>query len=188
MPLLDSSCISAPDVDEDTPEQSVLGLASDFDSSAHSMLELLDVAKQERKLWEGVAHETIALLKEQIKYKKCFIKEKAKHIHGVASNTRSNNKLKRHQKMMERTADRYNLARERMLRLGLSPDDPDFQPITKSDLWMNDITVARNRKGGRKRYEERIEPWFWRSAGNNTSEEKAEWSIECMCLKPPLLL
>ena len=181
MPSIDSSHISGPDVDEETPQNSIIGLPSDVDINRHEELELTDIARVELKLWEGVAYDVITTLKEQIKFKKCFLVEKAKSVRGVSGNTRANQMAERAQKAMELTADRYNFVRDRMLRLGMPRDEKRFQHIAKTDLWMIDINAPRTRRNAKDSKGEgrKSEPWYWRiewSAGS--SEEKESWSVE----------
>ena len=181
MPSIDSSYISGPDVDEENPQGSILGLPSDVDSNRHEELELTDIAQLELKLWEGVAYDIITTLKEQIKFKKCFLAEKAKSVRGVRATTRTNQMTECTQKAMEVNADRYNFVRDRMLRLGMPRDEKRFQPIAKTDLWMIDINAPRTRRNTKdsKGKGNKSEPWYWRIEwSSGSSEEKESWSVE----------
>ena len=182
MPTIDSSLISSPDDDDERPLDTILGLPSDIDLARHADMEIIELAKLELKLWEGVAYDIISSLKEEIKYKKCFLNEKQRSLKGVRQNTRSNQALERLQKVIERTRNQYNFVREHLIRLGLPEDDKRFQPIGKKDLWMMNINTPRNRRGtarGSHDVEPKIEPWYWRTTWNSeASSEEKSWSIE----------
>lgn len=183
MPLVDASHISTPDVDRDTPEVSVLGLPSDLERRVHTRLEINELAEMELKIWQGVAYNILATLKDQIKYRTAFTIVKADYVRGTNANTRSAASLNVIRNHITRTANLYNFVRSRMLRVGLSADSVSFQHIGQGDLWMHGTTTSRTRsttKTRKKTVPEKEEPWYWtvEMPPNLSTEERKAWSVE----------
>lgn len=172
MPTLSAS--DEPELAEN-PEDQDLGLPSDFNQGDRERLCLNSFAQIEKSLLEGLAHDALAAVREHIKHKKAYLQLKDEVIRNQGANTRAQAILKRAQNLTLTHANRYNFIRERLLLLGLSPNDSTFRPLsTKDDLWMYSFNTSRTRRS------EGSEPWYWtmQPVGNATDKEMQEWMLE----------
>jgi len=62
------------------PEDTTLGLPSDFTQASRASLKLESLATIEMTLLEGLAHDTLAAIREQIKHKKAFLQQKDEEV------------------------------------------------------------------------------------------------------------
>lgn len=164
------------------PEDDILGLPSDFEESDRVRLNLVELADIERQLLEGLAHDTLADVRETLKHKKSLYRQKEKEVRGQGANTIANNLLARSDVLAKRAAELYNFIRGRLLLLGMLETDDTFKVImVPGDLWMYGDTESRTRNAERK--EKGPEPWYWtvKALANGSDKEKKEWSLESEC-------
>ena len=157
------------------PENERLMIPSEF-SDAHRMsLGIQELAKVERSLREGQAHDALDKVWLAIQTFNYNTKFKVDNVRGQRPNTRAQEFLSSLSKDKVSAADKYRRVRTALLRLGLPEGDLSLQPLLNDQLWSkNENSPAA--QGDAKRED----PWFWtvgRPSGLSPREE-AEWQIE----------
>lgn len=156
-------------------EDEVLGLPSDFTEDDRRRLKLGVSADIEKRLLEGLAHDALSDLREQLKHNKAKLQQKDEEVRGQGANTRAQTILKTAKGISVAHANRYNFIRSRLLRLGLAESDVIFKHLdTKKELWMHSIHKSRMQRS------DHPEPWFWNieEALGATSQEMEQHKIE----------
>jgi hypothetical protein len=157
------------------PEAENLLLPSYLTVDKRSRHGIVDLAEIEFNLREGQAHDALEEVRLAIKTFNYNLKFKVKNVRGQRANTRAQAFLATLTADKIKGAQRYRLARNALIALGLSTSDLSLQPLNDSELWGKDSSEPS--KLGDTRTEE---PWFWtvgRPSGLST-EQEVEWSLE----------
>jgi hypothetical protein len=157
------------------PENERLMIPSQFSDAHRRSLGIQELAKVERSLREGQAHDALDKVQLAIQMFNYNMKFKVDNIRGQRPSTRTEEFLASLSKDKVSAADKYRRVRTALLRLGLSEGDLSLQPLLNDQLWCkNENSPAA--QGDAKRED----PWYWmvgRPSGLSPREE-AEWQIE----------
>ena len=165
-------------VDPKTPELDKLLLPSSFDPALHEHLGLTSLGAIEYHLQEGQAYDALNDLREKIKIYNTNSDYKKKSVFGQSANTRTQAFLKQLSADKVNAADKYRIARQALISLGLSNSDPMLQELHNDQLYGKD--TSQSAKLGDSKQED---PWFW-TVGRPSSftvKKQTEWSLECRC-------
>lgn len=162
-----------------TPENENLHLPSDLNEPTRRALGMSEMAQIEYTLREGQAYDALADVRIAIKTFNFNVAFKIAQIHGQTANTRAQNFLRTLANDRIVAADEYRRARNALLKLGLSEDDPNLLPLVNEELY------AKNTRDSPKMGESGdVDPWFWTVGRprNMTKREEEEWSVERECV------
>lgn len=157
------------------PEAENLLLPSYLTADERNQHGLVDLAKIEFNLREGQAHDALEEVRLAIKTFNYNLKFKVQNVRGQSANTRAQAFLTTLTTDKIKSAQKYRLARNALIALGLSSTDLSLQPLIDSQLWAKDS--SKPSRLGDTRTEE---PWFW-SVGRPSglsAEQELEWSLE----------
>jgi hypothetical protein len=122
--------MAANDVAQEAIEDQTLYIPSDFDLGNRTSLHLKDAGDLEWNLWEGALYDVLSQLRTHIRYVSSLVTEKNANASGQSGKTRAGTKIQDAQFLRDLDMALYSAGRERMLKLGLSADDPRFPPMT----------------------------------------------------------
>ncbi|KAH6914266.1 hypothetical protein BKA70DRAFT_1182325 [Coprinopsis sp. MPI-PUGE-AT-0042] len=111
-------------------EDQALYTPSDFDLGNRMLLHLTEAGNMEHSLWEGALYDVLSQLRTHIRYVASLIAEKSSNASGQSLKTRAMAKIHDAEFLRDLDMAVYSAGRERMLKLGLSADDPRFPPMT----------------------------------------------------------
>ncbi|KAH6866280.1 hypothetical protein BKA70DRAFT_1498246 [Coprinopsis sp. MPI-PUGE-AT-0042] len=111
-------------------EAQALYTPSDFDLGNRMLLHLTEAGNMEHSLWEGALYDVLSQLRTYIRYVASLIAEKSSNASGQSLKTRAMVKIHDAEFLRDLDMAVYSAGRERMLKLGLSADDPRFPPMT----------------------------------------------------------
>ena len=163
-------------VDPASPEREKLLLPSSFNEALRKRFELTSLAIIEYKLREGQAYDALGDLREKIKIFNVNLDFKKKNVFGQGPNTRVQDFLKQLTADKVTAADKYRIAYQALIHLGLSKGETELQELRDDELFGKDasrLAKLGDSKNG--------DPWFWtvgRPQGLS-AKEQAEWSLEC---------
>jgi len=173
-------------VDPTSPEREKLLLPSSFNQGLRKRFGPTSLAVIEYQLREGQAYNALDSLREKIKIFNANLDFKKNNVFGQGANTRAQDFLKKLGTDKVSAADKYRIAYQALISLGLSASDP-LQALCDDQLFGKDASRLA-RLGDSKR----ADPWFWMVGmpSDLPAKEKAEWSLErnaysyfCMNLK-----
>lgn len=150
-----------PMTDSTKPKDYSLQLPSAFTHPQRNNLGLADLAAIKYDLCEGQAHDTLHAVREAIKTFNYNLAFKKMNIHGQRANTRAQTFLQSLAKDRVSATDKYRRARLALLKLGLTNDDPIFQPLYDNQLWMKNVN----------------EPW---KLGETVIPDPWIWTVGCL--------
>ena len=127
----------------DSPEKEVLYIPSDFSEAQRVKLGLIDLGKQERQLHEGAACDAIQAVRTIKKTLSSMRANKKAQDYGQQMHTRSIAQICDVEHRQAIVISDYSAARNAMLKLGLSKDDPRFPPLNNQDLYRKPTNVKR---------------------------------------------
>ena len=154
-------------------------LPSSFDRHLHEGLGLTSLAAIEYQLREGQAYDALEDVREKIKIFNANLVFKKANVFGQRANTRAQQFLSQLAVDKVSGAEKYRVARQALIRLGLSELDASLQELHDDQLYGKD-TSRPARLGDSKKED----PWFWtvgRPSGL-TPKEQTGWSLECESL------
>ena len=154
------------------PEADVLLLPSVLNCHTHHSLGLQALADTELRLQKGQAFDALDQLRTSILIWILHFEFKKLEVHGQQQNTRAQQLLKTLRKDIITAADKYRRARDALLRLGMSENDPAFRPLLDSELYMKNTSKPAKLGDNRKE-----DPWFW-YAGRPDGVSSSAWAIE----------
>ncbi len=163
-------------VDPKTPELDKLLLPSSFEPALRKHLGLTSLGTIEYRLREGQAYDALNDLREKIKIFNANSNFKKNNVFGQSANTRACAFLKQLSADKVNAADKYRIARQALINLGLSNSDPVLQELHNDQLHGKDTGQAAKLGDSKKE-----DPWFW-TVGRPSSftiKEQNEWSLEC---------
>ncbi|KAH6910251.1 hypothetical protein BKA70DRAFT_1100708 [Coprinopsis sp. MPI-PUGE-AT-0042] len=111
-------------------EDQALYTPSDFELENRTLLHLTEAGNMEHSLWEGALYDVLSQLRTHIRYVSSLIAEKSSNASGQSLKTRAMAKIHDAEFLRDLDMAVYSAGRERMLKLGLSADDPRFPPMT----------------------------------------------------------
>lgn len=167
-------------VDPLLPETMSIPLPSRFSRELHRGFGIVHAAKIERTLREGQAFDALEDVRLNILSWSINSRLRFDEIHGQYASTRHGAFLRGLMKSARRSMRSYNVARDALLKLGLSESSTTFQPLEKNQLWIKD--PSKPRKPGDTAIED---PWYWRAGmpDNLTAEAREDWMNERKCIK-----
>jgi hypothetical protein len=166
-------------VDPNFPEREKLMLPSSFDQCLHEGLGLTSLAAIEYQLREGQAYDALEDIREKIKIFNANLDFKKVNVFGQRANTRAQQFLSHLAADKVSGAEKYRVARQALIRLGLSELNVSLQELHNDQLYGKD--ASRPAKLGDSKKED---PWFWTVGrpSDLTPKEQTDWSLECESL------
>jgi hypothetical protein len=179
-PLL-KPCFGA--VDSISPEKEKLMLPSSFDQHLREHFGLTSLALTEYKMCEGQAYDALEDLRTKIKIFNANIDFKKTNVFGQGANTRAQVFLSQLSADKVGAAEKYRVARQALITLGLPESDTALQELRDDQLYGKDVSWPA-KMGDSKRGD----PWFWtvRTPSGLTPKEQSEWSLERKFLRHSL--
>lgn len=120
-----------PLVDFTTPEEEELKLSSAFTLEMRHLLGLAKLGDIEYNLREGQAYDALQSLHQVIQEFNYNLLDKRGNAHGVQATLRSESFLSLFTADKHAAAAKYKVARQALISLGLSEDDPIWRPFTR---------------------------------------------------------
>ena len=159
---------------EDRVEKIKYILPSSYSPDDIKKYKLLDLAETERRLREAQAHDALRELRVSIKRRVLGIKMKKskKAGRGQKPNTRMEAKIRSLEARVRIHRDNYRRMHGALLRLGMSPDNPTLQELTKEDMAGAAIGDENYRGQGKAHLS-----WIWR-VGQGDDEKDPKWAME----------
>jgi hypothetical protein len=157
------------------PEDEPLFLPSHMSQPMRSSYGMDKYAAIEYDLRQGQAHDGLESVRKAIRTFNYNLQFKQDQVRGQRPNTRAESFLRTLTAEKLSCAEKYRLARNALLVLGLVPDDPVFQELLDTQLWCKNSSKAL--KLGDSKIED---PWYWnvgRPSGLSAEEEK-DWVLE----------
>lgn len=123
----------------------------------------------------GILHEIRGLIIMQVDN----VETKKNFIHGQNASTRAKTILQRFERDKKDAMERYNFVRDRLIVLGLSPDDTVLRKLEASHMRGKDATKVAQPGEARMG-----DSWLWSVSkpGGLTADEEAEWFVESECI------
>ncbi|KIJ24871.1 hypothetical protein M422DRAFT_274265 [Sphaerobolus stellatus SS14] len=148
------------DIDSDSPESEVLGLPSDYPTTAQRKETGLQAfVSLEIQLRTGQADDALETLREAIRVESTLITQKKIHARGIGPNTRAENQI--------RQAFKKDPRQDALFA-------ENFAPINiESNLWMKNSMKTLELGDGK-----RVEPWFWKKGLSKYSLNSNDWLLE----------
>jgi hypothetical protein len=169
--------INSEPTDNAHPKRLRLLLPSDFDAEQREELGLTSLAKMERDLREGQAHDALAAVRRAVHATGMQEEFTVHDVRGQHAKTRADSEIKKLKDDARGCAAQYRAVREALVGLGMSDDDAMFKPLLDKELWMKGARTAHRLGDGT-----REEPWYWHMgpSGIRTDAEREAWVIDGM--------
>lgn len=165
-------------LDEAQPELTALPLPSTLNEHTRASLGISSLARIERKLREGQAHDSLTDIRIAIKRYNYSLQWKKDHVFGQGPNTKAQRYLDELVEERKTAVERYERIRGEMIKLGLDPKDPTLRPIISTD---DDPRKTKNMSRPAELGDsKKSDPWFWNvnCPGGLSKKEQAAWSLE----------
>lgn len=155
------------------PEHAELGLPSSYTAKAIHSGGLTSMAELEYSMRCATCDDALQCLRNLLGAKAITLKFIRKNLSGEHAITKSESKLREHNKKIAAVQWRYNNSRAALLRIGMSEgDDNIYQPITQDDLKY--LKVYLEEESGKVGEGFRNIPWLWRTS---RSADEEEWQV-----------